>query len=92
MCIEYNIRAARSFFYSLRNLHNLFPFVLVKDEQYSTGCRTTIRGIPRLNMHYIIRDPHELVRSLLTVYRKEHCKHPNIYHAYKLGTKKANAG
>jgi uncharacterized protein (TIGR00725 family) len=34
------------------------------------------------------KDPHELVRSLLIFYRKEHYKNPDIHHAYKLGIKK----
>jgi len=34
------------------------------------------------------KDPHELVRNLLIFYRKEHYKHPDIHHAYKLGIKR----
>jgi hypothetical protein len=34
------------------------------------------------------KDPHKLVRSLLIFYRKEHCKHPDIHHAYKPRIKK----
>jgi len=31
------------------------------------------------------KEPHELVRSLLIIYRKEHYKHPDIHHACKQG-------
>jgi hypothetical protein len=34
------------------------------------------------------KNPHELVRSLLIFYSKEHYKHPDIHHAYKPGIKR----
>ena len=34
------------------------------------------------------KDPHDLVKRLLIFYKKEHYKHPNIHHAYKLGKSK----